>query len=79
MRKVKERKKTYMTKKQLKQLAKKIAEYEYTIQTSKDKNAVDEAKSKMVQATDAAKLSLDDMIAMDELVNDLLAEKNICS
>jgi phage shock protein A len=68
-----------MTKKQLKQLAKKIAEYEYTIQTSKDKNAVDEAKSKMVQATDAAKLSLDDMIAMDELVNDLLAEKNICS
>jgi hypothetical protein len=68
-----------MTKKQLKQLAKKVAEYEYTIQTSKDKNAVDEAKSKMVQATDAAKLSLDDMIAMDELVNDLLAEKNICS
>ena len=68
-----------MTKKQLKQLAKKIAEYEYTIQTSKDKYEVDEAKRKMVQATDAAKLSLDDMIAMDELVNDLLAEKNICS
>ncbi len=67
-----------MTKKQLKQLAKKIAEYEYTIQNSADKNAVDDAKHKMVQATDAAKLSIDDMLALDELVASLMSEKNIC-
>ena len=68
-----------MTKKQLKQLAKKIADYEYIIQTSKDKNEVDDAKHKMVQATDAAKLSMDDMLTMDELVAELMAEKKICS
>ena len=66
-----------MTKKQLKQLAKKIAECEHTIQTSKDKYEVDEAKRKMVQATDASDLSIDEMLVLDELVANLMAEKNI--
>lgn len=35
-----------MTKKQLKQLAKRIADLEYTIQHSSDKNEVDNAKKK---------------------------------
>jgi len=61
----------------LKQLAKKIADYEYIIKTSKDKNSVDDAKHKMVQATDAADLSMEDMIALDELVASYIAEKNI--
>lgn len=69
-----------MTKKQLKQLAKKIAEYEYTIQTSKDKYEVDEAKRKMVQATDAADMDMNDMLILDGLVAELINEKkNICS
>lgn len=66
-----------MTKKQLKQLAKKVAEYEYIIQSSNDKNLVQDAKDKMVQATDAADLSLEDMLTMDELVQKYLAEKKI--
>lgn len=75
--KIKERKILTVTKKQLKQLAKKVAEYEYIIQTSKDKNSVDEAKHKMVQATDAADLGMEDLIILDELVANYIAEKNI--
>ncbi len=61
-----------MTKKQLKQLAKKIADLEYTIQNSKDKEEVDEAKKKMIQATDAANLSLEDMLKMEEYIQEYL-------
>ena len=66
-----------MTKKQLKQLAKKVAEYEYIIQFSNDKNLVQDAKNKMVQATDAADMSLEDMLQLDELVQNYLSEKKI--
>lgn len=66
-----------MTKKQLKQLAKKIADLEYTIQTSQDRDEVNTAKDRMMQAQEAADLELQDMIALDTLVQDYLKEKNI--
>lgn len=66
-----------MTKKQLKQLAKKIANLEYTIQTSDDKNAVDLAKDQMVRAQASADMNLEEMVRLDELVQGFLSEKNI--
>ena len=66
-----------MTKKQLKQLAKKIAEYEHTIQTSDDKNAIDFAKDSIVKIQESADLDLDEMVLLDELVRNYLDEKNI--
>ena len=64
-----------MNKKQLKQLAKKIADLEYTIQTSNDHNEVNEAKNRMMQAQQAQDLDFQEMITLDELVQDYLQEK----
>jgi len=66
-----------MTKKQLKQLAKRIADLEYTIQHSSDKNEVDNAKKEMMQATDSAELDIDDMLRMEEYIQAYMDEKNI--
>lgn len=66
-----------MTKKQLKQLAKKIADLEYTIQTSDDHNEVNDAKNRMMQIQQAQDLDFQEMIALDEFVQDYLKEKNI--
>ena len=67
-----------MNKKQLKQLAKKIADLEYTIQTSNDHNEVNEAKNRMMQTQQAQDLDFQEMITLDELIQDYLQEK-ICS
>ena len=53
-----------------------MAELEYTIQTSTDKDAVDKAKGKMVQAQQAADLELEEMIMLDEMVQKYLLEKS---
>ena len=66
-----------MTKKQLKQLAKRIADLEYTIQNSSDKNEVDNAKNEMMHATDSAELSIDEMLRMEEYIQAYMGEKNI--
>lgn len=66
-----------MTKKQLKQLAKKMAELEYTIQTSQDKNAIDLAKDKMIKAQESADMELEEMVLLDEMIQKYLSEKNI--
>lgn len=66
-----------MTKKQLRQLAKKIADLEYTIQTSTDHNEVNDAKNRMMQTQQAQNLDFQEMVALDELVQNYLAEKNI--
>ena len=68
-----------MTKKQLKQLAKKIADLEYTIQTSEDRNEVNEAKNRMMQTQNSVELDFKEMIQLDEFVQGYLKEKNICS
>ena len=66
-----------MTKKQLKQLAKKMADLEHTIQTSNDKNAIDSAKDKMIKAQESADMELEEMVLLDEMIQKYLREKNI--
>ena len=64
-----------MNKKQLKKLAKQIADLEVTIQTSDDGYVVNEAKDKMVRLTETADLEFEDMMVLDEMVQNLLKEK----
>lgn len=63
-----------MKTKEIKNLAKKIAKYEYIIQTSDDKKVVRQAQEKIMELTSSV-TSLDDMVAIDEAVMELL-EKN---
>lgn len=66
-----------MTKKQMKQLATKIANLETIIQTSNDENAVREAKNRMIQLNESAELDLNDMIKLDAMISDLLNKEKI--
>jgi len=61
-----------MTKKQMKQLATKIANLETIIQTSNDENVIREAKNRMIQLNESAELDLNDMLKLDAMVADLL-------
>ena len=63
-----------MKKKELKNLAQKIAKYERIIQTSDDKKLVRQAEEEIMKLSSSVD-SLDDMVAIDELVMELL-EKN---
>ena len=63
-----------MKKKEIKNLAQKIAKYERIVQTSDDKHLVRQAQEKIMELTSGV-TSLDDMIAIDEAVMELL-EKN---
>ena len=64
-----------MKKKELKNLAKKIAEAEYIIQTSDDLKAVAKAQDAILELSGKA-MSLDDMMAIDELVQEFLSQKS---
>ena len=64
-----------MKKKELKNLAKKIADAEYTIQTSDDPKAVARAQDAILELSGKA-MSLDDMMAIDELVQEILSQKS---
>lgn len=63
-----------MKQKEIKNLAQKIAKYERIIQTSDDKKLVRQAQEKIMELTSSV-TSLDDMVAIDEVVMELL-EKN---
>lgn len=64
-----------MKKKELKNLAKKIAEAEYIIQNSDDAKAIARAQDAILELSGKA-MSVEDMIAIDELVQDILSEKS---
>lgn len=64
-----------MKKKELKNLAKKIAEAEYIIQNSNDAKAVTKAQDQILELSGKA-MSLEDMMIIDELVQDLLKQKS---
>ena len=64
-----------MKKKELKNLAKKIAEAEYIIQNSDDTKAVAKAQDQILKLSGKA-MSLEDMTIIDELVQDLLNQKS---
>lgn len=63
-----------MKNKELKNLAKKIAEAEYIVQTSSDKKVVHDAEAKIMELSGKVS-SLDDMIRIDEMVQEILKEK----
>ena len=63
-----------MKKKELKNLAAKIAKCEKIIQTSDDKKAIRQAEDEIMELSGKV-TSLEDMVAIDELVMELL-EKN---
>ena len=63
-----------MKQKEIKNLAQKIAKYERIIQTSDDKKLVRHAEEETMKLSSSV-TSLDDMVAIDELVMELL-EKN---
>lgn len=64
-----------MTKKQLKQLAKKLADYEFIIQTSQDQYKVNEAKNRISQLTESSDLDLEEMVKLDDMIQEMLHEK----
>ena len=66
-----------MTKKQLKQLAKKLADLEYIIQTNPDKNVVDHTKDEMIKMQESADVELDELVVLDGMVLKYLENKNI--
>lgn len=64
-----------MTKKQLKTLAKKIADLEYTIQNCDDKYIVGVAKDDMLKIQESTDMALEEMFVLDEMVQKYLKEK----
>ena len=65
-----------MKKKELKNLAKKIAEAEYIIQTSDDKNAISKAQKTILDLTSRVAMDLEEMTIVDDLVQEMLTELN---
>ena len=63
-----------MKKKELKALAKKIADAEYIIQTSDDSKAVARAQDTILELSGKA-MSLEDMTIIDEFVQEILSQK----
>ena len=64
-----------MKNKELKNLAKKIAKAEYTIQTSSDKQEIKKAQEEIIELSGHA-MSLEDMMIIDEMVQEILQQKN---
>lgn len=62
-----------MKKKELKELAKKIAKCEYIVQTSDDKKAIRKAQDDIVSLSGRVE-SLEDITIIDEMVQDILAD-----
>ena len=64
-----------MIKKELKNLAKKIADAEYIIQNSDDAKAVAKAQGMIIELSGKV-MSLEDMMIVDELVQEILSQKS---
>ena len=63
-----------MKAKELKNIAKQIAKYEFIIQTSDDKKAVRDAQMKVMELSGRVE-RLEDMVAIDEYVQECLQKK----
>lgn len=64
-----------MKQKEIKNLAKKIAQQEKIIQTTKDLEAKARAEREIIRLSACVK-SIDDMVALDEAIQDLLLENS---
>ena len=62
-----------MKRKEKKQLAEKIAKYERIIQSTDDEDKIKEAESKIMELSTHV-CDLEDMVEIDEMVQDLLAD-----
>ena len=62
-----------MKAKELKNLAKKIAKYEWIIQNSEDKKAILEAQTQIMKLSGCVD-KIEDMVAIDELVQEYIKE-----
>lgn len=62
-----------MKKKELRNLATKIAKLEKIIQSSDDKDEISKAENEIIKVSSSVK-SLEDMMAIDEIVMELLAK-----
>ena len=63
-----------MKKKELKNLAKRIADAEFIIQTSSDKKEINQAKNTVVELSNHA-IDLDDLVILDEMIQEILSQK----
>lgn len=63
-----------MKKKELKNLAKKIADCEYTIQNSNDDNEIEKAQNEIMRLSGMVH-SFEDLDIIDTMVQELLAKK----
>lgn len=63
-----------MKKKELKNLAMKIANAEYIIQTSSDKKEINDAKKVIIEVSNY-NLGLDDLMTLEELIETILSQK----
>ena len=63
-----------MKKKELKSLAKRIADAEYIIQTSSDKKEINDAKKKIMELSNHA-IDLEDMAVLDDMIQEILSQK----
>jgi len=61
-----------MKRKEIKQLAEKIAKYERIMQASQDEKEIKDAQRKIAELSSHVK-SIEDIMAIDEMVMDLLA------
>lgn len=64
-----------MTKKQKKQLARRMAELELVIQKNEDPYKVNKAKDEMMQLTESSDLELSEILEIDLMVSEILSEK----
>ncbi len=64
-----------MKKKELKNLAKRIADAEYIIQNSDDSKAIAKAQNTILELSSKV-VSLEDMMIVDELVQEILNQKS---
>ena len=63
-----------MKKKELKSLAKRIANAEFVIQTSSDKKEINDARNTIVELSNHA-IDVEDILVLDEMVQDILSQK----
>lgn len=62
-----------MKQKELKNLAKKIAKYEWIVQTSDDKKEIAEAQSQIMKLSGCVE-KIEDMVIIDELIQEYLED-----
>ena len=64
-----------MTKKQLKKLAKELANLEIIIQHNENADEVDVAKEKMIKLTQSTNLEFNEILELDEMIHELVTKQ----